>query len=1558
MKRTGKKFLAWALTLSMACSLCTPAVMAESMVTSPAPLISSYSLYSDIKGHWAEDAITRWSKYNVVAGFGSEFKPDGVLTRAQMATILSNLLGLTKESTSNPFKDVANDAWYKTYILRCYEAGVMSGDGVNANPESFVTRQEAMTMLCNALGITPVSDPDLSAFVDGENTASWAAPYMAAMVKAGYVGGVGDGKLSPGGEMTRAASMAVLKNAVVQYINAEGEYVLTNGDGIILVASGGVTLTGETKANILVTPAADGKTVNFDKAVITGGITVQADNAKIIIKASKLPDVQFTGTDSKVENATETGKKPVAGGSGHGGNGSSGSGSSSNGSSSSDGNTGQNTLTISEDKKEITSGTYQTVTITDAVGDGEVILANVTILGDLIVRGGGSNSIKLDNCKIGGKVVMDKPRDKGEPPRLELTNTPVPKVEAKSPAIVEATDTLSSITEVDAKAPVTIQGEKTQIQAVNAQADLSVKGGKVDKITIPPQANAQKPVHISVGKGAKLDKLEANAPAKIDAQGSVNEVTAKADVEVEAGTVNRVTVPETSTAVCVTVGEAAVVSDITVNATDVIIQNDGQVNGLSTELEMPPEVKKEGKNKDKMPTDICKHSWGGAWEYLDEDNHKKTCKYDETHIWKEHHKWNKEKVIKEATATENGLVEYKCGPCSSTKREIIPAKMTPEQQAIIRKAREAGLLRYLDVIDLGGMNRLEMAKLIAAERDWDISQKWELNATDRQKLSELEKILVALNYETGFFAGYEDGEFKPENLVTRADMAVILAKMLYGADVDPRQFEDIECFTDVPKWAAGWVNLCASLGLFTPLKQGEKFNPNETVDLITALQWILNLKAGKGPEPEYLWVEDSFQLSDDWYMIAKFVREDGTTRTNEVKYTVQNAPADFSSAVDCEVTERIDVDGDGKWDKSNLDGKIFRGCTDDTGAYSLTYVDHMYNPVARYAISNGKVFMDGGEDNVIVDQETVFVDVKNGKSYVGYQNVPDCHSAEIAYALDKQIVKVVFILDYIEGYLWVKKSDCYLGTWQAKVCFKDGTTAAIDLNNTIIRATGDEVIEWLSDTRDRSNIDQRVFKYTVDDKGIYTLIYVDAEYPDTKYSIENGSSFMKDLNGDSNVLVDKKTVFIKVKNQVTYEGCQNVPNIENAQIAYLLNDDGVADFVYILDYQCTAEDSYYYVADAAAYKTFKENDKEYVERAVYVDGEKAEVIILASEDISRVGLYKITAVNDKGYVLGVEDMPNLVNADHIASNVGNATFISGQRQALDAKEPITTKYWIYNDDTVFVVVGLDDKTVTVGSAKDIVRHADVKTSGEVFSYLNVVTAEDNVAKLVYIAQAELDGPYDVVAAMPVQEEMYYYPWIYHISNDTGAYQITYTMYSNSTGEKVEITDPTKYSEKDQVHQVLQGITEGFYHVQDGKPEPVFILIEHGVHGQSGNAYYVTQDTAVYDKWNDGKLSAKDCETIAEQTVFTDVCGSGLDSYQKVVDAVENGAKVQLAYMYGDWNDWGNSNALERIFVIYSNVSTVPSVDATVSEVTGVQGSGDLSVGDEVDIKLDIPDIIR
>lgn len=84
--------------------------------------------------------------------------------------------------------------------------------------------------------------------------------------------------------------------------------------------------------------------------------------------------------------------------------------------------------------------------------------------------------------------------------------------------------------------------------------------------------------------------------------------------------------------------------------------------------------------------------------------------------------------------------------------------------------------------------------------------------------------------------GYEDGTFKPEATITRAEMAKIICEALgyYGMDSDKTPFDDVE-----PKhWAAGYINTAAGLGIINGYGNG-KFGPEDTVTYEQAVKMVV-----------------------------------------------------------------------------------------------------------------------------------------------------------------------------------------------------------------------------------------------------------------------------------------------------------------------------------------------------------------------------------------------------------------------------------------------------------------------------------------------------------------------------------------------------------------------------------------------------------------------------------------------------------------------------------------------------------------------------------------------
>jgi len=114
---------------------------------------------SDIAGEDFEDAVNVLTELGVVKGYpDGTFKPGNIVTRAEMAVIVVNALGLADYAvgTAN-FSDMAGH-WSNPFVAYATSLGILSGypDGT-FKPDKTVSYDEAAKMLVAALGYTPES---------------------------------------------------------------------------------------------------------------------------------------------------------------------------------------------------------------------------------------------------------------------------------------------------------------------------------------------------------------------------------------------------------------------------------------------------------------------------------------------------------------------------------------------------------------------------------------------------------------------------------------------------------------------------------------------------------------------------------------------------------------------------------------------------------------------------------------------------------------------------------------------------------------------------------------------------------------------------------------------------------------------------------------------------------------------------------------------------------------------------------------------------------------------------------------------------------------------------------------------------------------------------------------------------------------------------------------------------------------------------------------------------------------------------------------------------------
>nr|WP_246281154.1 S-layer homology domain-containing protein [Saccharibacillus qingshengii] len=148
------------------------------------------SVFSDLRiGYWARTEIGQVTEAGWMKGYvGGSFKPNGAITREEMASIAFNYLGLSEADAAGVFPDVRANGWSGGQIAAVQSQGIMTGypDGT-FRPQQELTRAEAVTILNRLFARGPLHEaqgakwPDVSA-------GHWAyADLMEAALDHGYV---------------------------------------------------------------------------------------------------------------------------------------------------------------------------------------------------------------------------------------------------------------------------------------------------------------------------------------------------------------------------------------------------------------------------------------------------------------------------------------------------------------------------------------------------------------------------------------------------------------------------------------------------------------------------------------------------------------------------------------------------------------------------------------------------------------------------------------------------------------------------------------------------------------------------------------------------------------------------------------------------------------------------------------------------------------------------------------------------------------------------------------------------------------------------------------------------------------------------------------------------------------------------------------------------------------------------------------------------------------------------------------------------------------------------
>lgn len=355
--------------------------------------------FSDFPTDWSAPAMTHAVQNGLLNGSDGKILPKGLLTRAQMATMVNRAFASSAKASLTSFTDMVPGVWHYDEMAKSVRMGAFQGADGKLSPNDPITREQAFAVLARAFGLADGKASSLDKFSDGAQVSSWARGAVAALVEQGYVTGA-DGALNPQSYITRAEFAQVMDALVAAYADqdlkdqtVEGNLILRSNstlenvtvkgdlilaDGVSAASLKNVTVTGR----LVVRGGTDG--VKLTKSTAKGGIQLANPNGT--------PKLTVDGKAYAPNGTTNGGN--TSGGSGGGSSG----GNSSSGGSSSGGNSSTKTdLVVDEQTKLVNVDWGQYVAVRFTSGNN---LSNCTLTVDGTVVNKACSNVTTDGSIV------------------------------------------------------------------------------------------------------------------------------------------------------------------------------------------------------------------------------------------------------------------------------------------------------------------------------------------------------------------------------------------------------------------------------------------------------------------------------------------------------------------------------------------------------------------------------------------------------------------------------------------------------------------------------------------------------------------------------------------------------------------------------------------------------------------------------------------------------------------------------------------------------------------------------------------------------------------------------------------------------------------------------------------------------------------------------------------------------------------------------------------------------------------------------------------------------
>lgn len=240
--------------------------------------------FSDFPTDWSAPAMSHAVQNGLLNGSDGKILPKGLLTRAQMATMVNRAFASSAKASLTGFTDMVPGVWHYDEMAKSVQMGAFQGADGKLSPNDPITREQAFAVLARAFGLADGKASSLDKFSDGAQVSSWARGAVAALVEQGYVTGA-DGALNPQSYITRAEFAQVMDALVAAYADQDLKDQTVEGNLILRTNS---TLENVTVKSDLI--LADGvSAASLKNVTVTGRLVVRGgtDGVKLIKSTAK-----------------------------------------------------------------------------------------------------------------------------------------------------------------------------------------------------------------------------------------------------------------------------------------------------------------------------------------------------------------------------------------------------------------------------------------------------------------------------------------------------------------------------------------------------------------------------------------------------------------------------------------------------------------------------------------------------------------------------------------------------------------------------------------------------------------------------------------------------------------------------------------------------------------------------------------------------------------------------------------------------------------------------------------------------------------------------------------------------------------------------------------------------------------------------------------------------------------------------------------------------------------------------------------------------------------------